>query len=92
MGLTKLVEVQNDKEIYIIGNSGEYLYFIYDANYPDLSQIIDGNGNNIITFFSQSVLSLSSPQSYWSNKLFKVYKRQIITPIGPPTVKYQFRY
>ena len=92
LGLTKLVEVQNDKEIYIIGNFGEYLYFIYDANYPDLSQIIDGNGNNIITFFSQSVLSLSSPQSYWSNKLFKVYKRQIITPIGPPTVKYQFRY
>lgn len=90
--LVKLVENQGDKELYLNGLAGQYLYFIYDANYPDLSQIIDGDDNDVITFFSQTITSFSSPQSYWSNKNFKVYKRQIITPIGPPSVKYQFRY
>jgi hypothetical protein len=90
--LTKLIETQGDKELYLNGLAGQYVYFIYDASYPDLSEIIDGDDNNVITFFSQTIGTFGSPQSYWANKNFKVYKRQIITPIGPPSVKYQFRY
>jgi len=90
--LTKLVEAQGDKELYLTGVSGQYLYFIYDASYPDLSQIIDGDDNDVIGFFTLSTLILGSPQNYWANKPFKIYKRQIVTPIGPPNVKYQFRY
>jgi hypothetical protein len=90
--LTKLIETQGDKELYLNGLARQYVYFIYDASYPDLSEIIDGDDNNVITFFSQTIGTFGSPQSYWANKNFKVYKRQIITPIGPPSVKYQFRY
>lgn len=92
ISLTKLVETQGDKELYLTGSTGQYLYFMYDASYPDLTQIIDGDDNDVIGFFTQSTLTLGSPQSYWANRSFKVYKRQIITPIGPPNVKYQFRY
>lgn len=92
ISLTKLVETQGDKELYLTGLSGQYLYFIYDASYPDLSQIIDGDDNDVLSFFTLSTLTLGSPQSYWANRSFKIYKRQIITPIGPPNVKYQFRY
>lgn len=92
ISLTKLVEKQGDKELYLTGSTGQYLYFMYDASYPDLTQIIDGDDNDVIGFFTQSTLALGSPQSYWANRSFKVYKRQIITPIGPPNVKYQFRY
>lgn len=90
--LIKLVEKQGDKELYITGTTGQYLYFIYDASYPDLTQIIDGDNNDVISFFTSTTLTLGSPQSYWTNRQFKIYKRQIITPIGPPNVKYQFRY
>ena len=90
--LTKLVEKQGDKELYLTGLTGQYVYFMYDASYPDLSHIIDGDNNDVLGFFTLSTLTLGSPQSYWANKSFKIYKRQIITPIGPPNVKYQFRY
>ena len=90
--LTKLVEKQGDKELYLTGSTGQYVYFMYDASYPDLSQIIDGDNNDVLGFFTLTTLTLGSPQSYWSNRPFKIYKRQIITPIGPPSVKYQFRY
>jgi hypothetical protein len=90
--LTKLVETQGDKELYLTGSTGQYVYFMYDASYPDLSQIIDGDNNDVLGFFTLTTLTLGSPQSYWSNRPFKIYKRQIITPIGPPSVKYQFRY
>ena len=92
ISLTKLVETQGDKELYLTGLTGQYVYFMYDASYPNLSQIIDGDNNDVLGFFTLSTLTLGSPQSYWANKSFKIYKREIITPIGPPNVKYQFRY
>jgi hypothetical protein len=90
--LTKLIEQQGDKELYLTGLTGQYVYFMYDASYPDLSQIIDGDDNDVLGFFTLTTSTLGSPQNYWANKPFKIYKRQIITPIGPPNVKYQFRY
>jgi hypothetical protein len=92
LALTKLVETQGDKELYLNGLAGQYLYFIYDASYPNLSQILDGNNLNVILSFELSTVLFTSPQNYWANKNFKVYKLLIITPIGPPNVKYQFRY
>ena len=90
--LTKLIEQHGDKELYLTGLTGQYVYFMYDASYPDLSQIIDGDDNDVLGFFTLTTSTLGSPQNYWANKPFKIYKRQIITPIGPPNVKYQFRY
>ena len=92
ISLNKLIEMQGDKELYLTGSTGQYIYFMYDASYPDLSQIIDGDNNDVLGFFTLTTLILGSPQSYWVNKSFKIYKRQIITPIGPPNLKYQFRY
>jgi hypothetical protein len=92
LALTKLVETEGDKELYINGLAGQYLYFIYDASYPNLSQILDGNNLDVILFFELSTVLFTSPQDYWANKNFKVYKLLITTPIGPPNLKYQFRY
>lgn len=93
LSLTKIVEPQGDKEIYIIAPAGHYLYFIYDANYPDLTHIYDGNNLDVIGEFTKIIcVGLTSPTNLWTNRNFKVYKRELILPIGPPSVKYQFRY
>ena len=47
-------------------------YFIYDDSYPEITEIIDENENNIFSDFVMSVMTFTSPQSYWLNKQFKV--------------------
>lgn len=90
LNLQKLVEEKSDKEVYLQGNSN--VYFIYDNNYPELTQIIDENENDITNQFTLSIKTFTSPQSYWINRKFKVYKRNLIIPVGPPNAKYSFRY
>lgn len=88
--LTKLVEPKSDKisDITGIGN----LYFIYDSNYPVLSNIFDDMGATISSSFSLSTLILSSPTGLWASKQFKVYQYNGLPQIGPPSVNYQFKY
>lgn len=86
--LNKLEENLSDKIVSISGDGT--LYFAYDADYPDLTEILDQFGNNIISNFSQTIVTKASPQGYWNNKDYKIYKWIIPAPIYP--TNYQFRY
>ena len=89
--LTKLVEFKGDKNIDVIGSGN--LYFIYDSNYPILSNIYNEFGNTISgSFSSPTILTLSSPTGLWASKQFRVYKYNGVSQIGPPSVNYQFKY
>ena len=91
--LTKLVDNQGDKEVYVTGLATQTFYFAYDAIYPNLTQIIDENGSDVLAlYFSLTIANISSPQSFWTNRSYKIYKRILTSPIGPPNAKYQFRY
>lgn len=88
--LNKLVEEFSDKILSISsgGASVGGFYFAYDADYPDLTEILDQFGNNIISNFSQEIQSKSFVD--WSNKDYKIYRCVITSEIYP--ANYQFRY
>ena len=88
--LTKIIEPKNNKILEIAGSGN--LYFIYDADYPSLSNIYDELGNTISSSFSSSTLTLSSPTGLWASKQFKVYQYNGLSQIGSPSVNYQFKY
>ena len=88
--LNKLVEKFSDKILSISSNGASVgvFYFAYDADYPDLTEILDQFGNNIISNFSQVTQNKSFVD--WSNKDYKIYKWIITSEIYPAS--YQFRY
>ena len=88
--LIKLVEPREDKYLDITGNGN--LYFIHDSNYGKLSNIYDENGDNKMSHFDQTVLTLSSPSGYWASKVFNVYQWNGAGQFGPPSVNYHFEY
>lgn len=79
-GLSNLNKTINIKEsgpvdIYQAGVSlTDKFYFMYDYDYGYLSSIKDQNNNNITSYFSSSVITLSSPTGLWASKQFIVYK------------------
>lgn len=89
--LTKIIEPKGNKNIDIVGSGN--LYFIYDSNYPVLSDIYNELGNTISSSFSSpTTLTLSSPTGLWTSKQFRVYQYNGVSQIGPPSVNYQFKY
>ncbi len=90
LSLNKIVEPKSDKLVDVTGSGN--LYFIYDGDYPVLSNIFDELGNTISSSFSSSILTLSSPTGLWASKQFKVYQWNGVSQIGPPSVNYQFKY
>ncbi len=90
LSLTKVVETVSDKYLDIYGSGN--LYFIYDSDYPDISNIYDEVGNTISASFSLSTAVLSSPTGLWASKEFKVYQWNGVSQIGPPSVSYHFQY
>jgi hypothetical protein len=89
--LTKTIEPKDDKDIDVTGNGN--FYFIYDSNYPVLSNIYNEFGNTISSSFSSpTILTLSSPTGLWASKQFRVYQYNGVPQIGPPSVNYQFKY
>jgi hypothetical protein len=88
--LSKIIEPKGDKSVDLFGSGN--LYFIYDSDYPSLSNIYDELGNTISSSFSTSTLTLSSPTGLWASKQFKVYQWNGVSQIGPPSVNYQFKY
>lgn len=89
--LTKAIEPKDDKDIDVTGNGN--FYFIYDSNYPVLSNIYNEFGNTISSSFSSpTILTLSSPTGLWASKQFRVYQYNGVPQIGPPSVNYQFKY
>lgn len=91
VSLTKLVEPKSNKNVDIVGNGN--FYFIYDSNYPALSDIYNEFGDTIsASFSSPTILTLSSPTGLWASKQFRVYQYNGVPQIGPPSVNYQFEY
>lgn len=88
--LSKLVEPLGNKSIDLVG-SGNF-YFIYDSDYPALSNVFDELGNTVSSSFTSSIVTLSSPTGLWASKQFRVYQWNGVSQIGPPSVNYQFKY
>lgn len=82
--LTKSVTEKSNKSAAVSGTG--YIYFAYPVasggpTYGTLSQILDENTNAVaFTYSIYSGPGLTSPNSYWSNVPYYVYK------IGPTTV------
>jgi hypothetical protein len=75
--LNKKINIKVDEtyDIYQSGvSSTDTFYFVYDFDYGDLSSILDDSDNNITSFFTKSVVTLSSPSGLWASKKFIVYK------------------
>lgn len=72
--LTKLVRPKENTNV-ILSGSGIYSYFAYDSSYPDLVQILDPNGFNIINGFTKTLVNVTSLglTTNWT-KEYKVYK------------------
>ena len=87
--LSKKSEYLGNKIVSVSG-SGNF-YFMYDSDYPNLSQIIDDVGQDVTGLFTLSQSTKMSPDGYWTSKTYKIYKWVMPTPITNP-VNYQFRY
>jgi len=87
--LSKLVEPKSDKTVEIFGSGN--LYFIYDSDYPTLSNIYNEFGATISNSFTSSLVTLSSPTGLWASKQFRVYQWNS-HPLVSPSVNYQFKY
>lgn len=91
IGLVKLVQSQSNKVVNLAGTS-KYIYFAYPASYPNLTQIIDNNGFDVTSSFTQSTVTVSSSGlvSNWSLISYKVYRSNLVTTLGG--VNYTFKY
>ena len=86
--LNKKVEYLGEKIVSVSGTGLEF-YFMYDSDYPDLAQIIDGVGNDVLFQFTYSIQTRYSPEGRWTSKDYKVYKWSMPTQIPTP-VNYKF--
>lgn len=95
--LSKSVTGKSDKTPSFSGTG--YIYFVYPVasggpNYGLISQILDEN-TNVVTSFTYSIYSgpgLTSPNSYWSNIPYYVYKIGPVTVGSPNPVTWTFSY
>jgi hypothetical protein len=87
--LTKSVTKFGDKSVELTG--GGNLYFIYDSRYPNLDKVYD-NLLQELTVPTPTIKLLGSPNAYWQQKEFKIYKWASLPTVGPPSVIYQFKY
>ena len=88
--MQKSVEEKGNKS-YDITGSGNF-FFAYDADYGPLSQILDPSNANIISSFSTSIRTLSSPTGLWASKQYRVYQLNGMAQVGPPSENYEFKY
>lgn len=85
----KIIEPEQNQKINIFG-SGDY-YFIYDSTYGDLVEILDETGTDIISSSINSLIVLTSPDSYWGPKEFKCYKISLVNILTPGEF-YEFNF
>lgn len=87
-GLTELLQTQGTKNLNYSGTN-VYLYFAYDANYPDLSSIKDPNGFAAIGTFTKHIVNVTSVGlgTNWT-KSYKVYKNN--NGLASPSGVFQF--
>lgn len=93
--LVKLVDKKSNKIIPLSGTG--YIYFMYPVSYDYLgtqsgdTAIRDENGFDISSSFTYSIMTLTSPSSYWSAN-YIVYKHGPLTVGTPSSVNWQFKY
>ena len=94
--LTKAVERQSNKTSVTLSGTG-YIYFMYPVSYGYLGTqsgdvaIRDGNGFDISSSFTYSIMTLTSPSSYWGTN-YLVYKHGPVTMAYPSSINWQFKY
>jgi hypothetical protein len=63
---------------------------MFDSDYPDLAQVIDGVGFDVtVNFGTPTIQTRQDPNGAWSSKTYKVYKWTMPTSIPNP-VNYKF--
>lgn len=70
--LIKIVDNKSNKRVFISGNG--YIYFIYPESYGTLVDILDESGASIMSQFDSFTRNFSSPNGFWVNKPFRVYR------------------
>jgi hypothetical protein len=88
--ISKRIEPFGDKKYDFVGSGN--MFFIYDYDYGPLTSILDADGNNIISSFSSTIRSLSSPTGLWASKKYRIYQMNDVPQIGPPSENYEFKY
>lgn len=83
--LTRIIEAQGDKAVLFNGVDS-YFYFMYDASYPDLDDILDGNGFSAIGAFTLTTENATMTSGVESMKVYKT----IITDIPNQTYTFKF--
>lgn len=87
--LIKLVDGQSDKELNILGFGN--IYFLYPQEYGPLSDIRDGNNNNITSAFTSIIYSYSSPDGNFTSKPYYIYESNLTYTHTSP-VLYTFKF
>jgi hypothetical protein len=91
---SKRVDTFGSQSLAINGTG--YLHFIYPSSYGTISSIKDGNDfteytHNSVGIWTYSQNFLDSPDSYWNNGSFYVYRKTLSTTI-PPSQIYKFNF
>ncbi len=90
--LTKLVEDEGNKTVTFTGTN-EFMYFAFPASWSDnvLSQIVDHNGFEVTSSFTEYTVNVSSSglTNDWSTVSYKLYKLNSLTSASG--FDYQFR-
>lgn len=85
--LTKSVSRKGDKT-FGINATNEFIYFAYPASYGNLSIILDGNGFNVTSSFTQYTANVTPPVSGVARS-YNIYKSNSVTTINQ---NFQFKF
>jgi hypothetical protein len=85
--LTKSVSRRGDKT-FGINATNEFIYFAYPASYGNLSIILDGNGFNVTSSFTQYTANVTPPISGVARS-YNIYKSNSVTTINQ---NFQFKF
>ena len=89
--LTKLVEDEGDKTVTFTGTN-EFMYYAIPVNWTDsnISEIIDNNGFNVTSSFTEYTITISSTglTNDWSSVNYRLYKLNTLTTASG--ANYQF--
>lgn len=83
--LARIIETQGNKAVLFNGTDS-YFYFAYDASYPDLSSILDGNGFEAIDAFTKTEETIDMLSGAETMTVYKT----LITDIANQTYTFKF--
>lgn len=97
LGFSKNVEPKKTIKVDLYRSGltvNDNLYFMYDADYGDLTSVIDPFGNDVVGNFDVQSIVVSSPNGFWFSKYFRVYKLSNFysTYINPNTLSCVFSF